>query len=86
MSSWHYRQVLRPRVGGLNALISIPGTIEYREMRFRHTLLTALQALATGMTVVGDSPFCWPRAPNIQFLPPVPSKTRHWAENRRGYR
>jgi hypothetical protein len=27
-------------------------TIEYHEMRFRHTLLTGLQTLATGMTVV----------------------------------
>ena len=33
-------------------LISILDTIEYHEMRFRHTLLTGLQALATGMTVV----------------------------------
>ena len=32
--------------------MSTLGTIEYHEMKFRHTLLTGLQAMATGMTVV----------------------------------
>ena len=64
MCLWHYHQVSRQSIGGFNVLISTLGTIEYREMRFRHTLLTALQALATGMTVVDSSPFYWSRAPN----------------------
>jgi len=49
---WYLAQVIETHLGCIeDALAVLPSdTIEYHEMRFRHTLLTALQALATGMT------------------------------------
>lgn len=68
------------------ALMRILDKIEYLEMRFRHTLLTALQALATGMTVVDAArPTARTRCTH-GFSSLVFGKGRYWAENRRGYR
>lgn len=80
----HYHQVSCPCIEGSSVLICALDTIEYHEMRFRHTLLTGLQALATGMTLVDDSLFCTPRTHG--FFPLVPGQERRWAKDRGGYR
>lgn len=50
---WYLSQVIETHLGCIEDVLAVfpSGTIEYHEMRFRHTFLTGLQALATGMTV-----------------------------------
>lgn len=50
---WYLTQVIETHLGCIEDVLPVlsPDAIEYHEMRFRHTFLTALQALATGMTV-----------------------------------